>query len=226
MPENQRRSQTRREFLSASLGGSAVFVLASISDGRAQTRPLPATPACGEGAGVTPPQMEGPYFTPNSPLRTSLVEPGLAGTKIVVEGAVLTTDCRPIPRVLVDFWQADDGGQYDNAGYRLRGHQFTDDAGRYRLETVVPGIYPGRTRHFHVKVQAPKGPLLTTQLYFPDEPGNRRDPIFSPQLVLSVREVDGHKLGRFDFVLDGGGRRTSQGSGRSRLGSDDVTIGL
>ena len=30
---------------------------------------------------------------------------------------------------LLDFWQADAKGHYDNSGFRLRGHQFAD-AGR------------------------------------------------------------------------------------------------
>jgi protocatechuate 3,4-dioxygenase beta subunit len=126
----------------------------------------------------------------------------MPGTRIVVEGTVLTTDCQPLPRALVDFWQADDRGQYDNTGYRLRGHQFTDDAGHYRLETVVPGLYPGRTRHFHVKVQAPNQPVLTTQLYFPEELANWRDVIFNPNLVLKVHDVEGGKRATFDFILD------------------------
>jgi len=66
-------------------------------------------------------------------------------------------------------------GCMTNTGYRLRGHQFTDEAGRYALETVVPGLYPGRTRHLHVKVQAPNQPVLTTQLYFPGQPSNATD---------------------------------------------------
>jgi protocatechuate 3,4-dioxygenase beta subunit len=125
----------------------------------------------------------------------------MPGTRIVVEGSVLATDCRPIARALVDFWQADDRGAYDNAGYRLRGHQFTDDAGHYRLETIVPGSYPGRTRHVHVKLQAPNGPVLITQLYFPGEPANQQDMIFRPELVMKVREGSGSKLASFDFVL-------------------------
>jgi protocatechuate 3,4-dioxygenase beta subunit len=132
----------------------------------------------------------------------------MPGRRIVIEGSVLTTDCRPISRALVDFWQADDRGEYDNAGYRLRGHQFTDDAGRYRLETIVPGHYPGRTRHLHVKVQAPNGPVLTTQLYFPDEPANQRDGIFTPELVMKVRDVDAGKLATFDFVLQSSAGKT------------------
>jgi protocatechuate 3,4-dioxygenase beta subunit len=132
----------------------------------------------------------------------------MPGRRIVIEGSVLTTDCRPISRALVDFWQADDRGEYDNAGYRLRGHQFTDDAGRYRLETIVPGHYPGRTRHLHVRVQAPNGPVLTTQLYFPDEPANQRDGIFTPELVMKVRDVDAGKLATFDFVLQSSAGKT------------------
>ena len=187
----------RREFL----GASAAFVLAMASEVRAQGVGPRPTPACGEH-GVTHPQTPGPYFKPQSPMRTSLLEPGMPGARIVVEGSVLTRDCKPVPRALLDFWQADARGEYDNAGFRLRGHQFTDDAGRYRLETVVPGIYPGRTRHFHVNVQAPGRPVLTTQLYFPDQPANRGDGLFRPELVLRVAPAGEGLAGRFDFVLD------------------------
>ena len=192
--------RTRRQFLSAALAGSVAMVVGAV-DGHAQPGARP-TPACGDSGGLTLEQTEGPYFKASSPQRTTLVEPGMSGTRIVVEGRVLAADCRPIRRVLIDAWQADDRGRYDNAGYRLRGHQFTDDAGRYRLETVVPGLYPGRTRHIHVKVQAPGQPALTTQLYFPGESENQRDFIWSPLLVMKVRDVDGKKLGTFDFVLD------------------------
>jgi protocatechuate 3,4-dioxygenase beta subunit len=126
----------------------------------------------------------------------------MAGTRIVVTGAVLSTSCRPIPGALLDFWQADDRGAYDNAGFRLRGHQFAGGQGQYRLETLVPGLYPGRTRHVHVRVQAPNRPVLTTQLYFPDEPGNRSDFIFRPELVMAVRDEAGAKGAAFNFVLD------------------------
>ncbi len=200
-------SHTRRQFLRASAALPA-FVIVAGSDVLAQAPKARPTPACGESDVRTPAQTAGPYFKPNSPSRTSLLTAGMPGTRIVVEGSVLTTDCRPISRALVDFWQADDRGEYDNAGYRLRGHQFTDDAGRYRLETIVPGHYPGRTRHFHVKVQAPNGPVLTTQLYFPGEPANQQDGIFRPELVMNVREAGAGKLASFDFVLLTDARKT------------------
>jgi protocatechuate 3,4-dioxygenase beta subunit len=103
---------------------------------------------------------------------------------------------------LIDFWHCDDAGNYDNVGYKLRGHQFTDDQGQYTLETIRPGLYPGRTRHIHVKVQAPNQPVLTTQLYFPNEPDNATDGIFHPALVMDEQDTADGKAATFNFVLD------------------------
>ena len=165
----------------------------------APPRALQPTPACDDGDDPTPAQTEGPYFTPDSPERASLLEAGMAGDRLTVAGTVLATDCRPLRRALLDFWQADADGRYDNQGYRLRGHQFTDADGRFRLDTVVPGRYPGRTRHIHVKVQAPDGPVLTTQLYFPGEAANAGDGIFREELLLTM---DGDRQASFTFVLE------------------------
>ncbi|MFI6103503.1 carbohydrate-binding protein [Streptomyces sp. NPDC051310] len=160
------------------------------------------TPACDDGDDPTPPQMEGPYFKPNSPRRTSLVEAGTPGVRLTVSGWVFGLACRPLSGVLLDFWQADVNGAYDNTGFRFRGHQFTDAQGAFRLSTIVPGLYPGRTRHLHVKVQAPGRPVLTTQLYFPGEPRNNTDALFDPRLLMTVRDTGGTREAAFDFVLD------------------------
>ena len=184
----------RRDATPSALAGPATAPMA-------EGMMLGPTPQCLDDDDVTPPQTEGPYYTPNSPERISVLEPNMAGTTMVLTGAVVDTSCRPIVRALLDFWQADDGGEYDNVGYRLRGHQYTDDAGRYYLETIVPGLYPGRTRHFHVKVQAPNQPVLTTQLYFPGEPRNQRDGIFSPELLMAVDDTPDGKVATFNFVL-------------------------
>ena len=157
--------------------------------------------SCTSPAALTPAQTEGPYYTPNTPERTSLIEPGMGGTKLIVTGYVLTTDCQPIANAWLDFWQADDQGVYDNAGYRLRGHLFTDETGRYILETILPGEYPGRTEHIHVKVQAPNGPILTSQIYFPGVAANDRDSIFDPALLADVQDTADGKQATFDFVV-------------------------
>jgi len=151
--------------------------------------------SCGS---ATPRETEGPFFKIDSPQRITLIEPGTKAPKLVVSGQVLSADCKPVANALLDFWHADEAGDYDNRGYRYRGHQFTDSEGRYRLETIVPAVYPGRTRHIHVKVQRPGGRLLTTQLYFPDEPQNPRDGLFRPDLVMRMSDRD---RGAFDFVV-------------------------
>jgi protocatechuate 3,4-dioxygenase beta subunit len=103
-----------------------------------------------------------------------------------------------VANALLDFWHSDDAGEYDNRGYRYRGHQFSDAEGRFRLETIVPARYPGRTRHIHVKLQAPGRRVLTTQLYFPGDPGNARDPLFRTDLTMRRTGSEA----RFDFVVD------------------------
>jgi protocatechuate 3,4-dioxygenase beta subunit len=165
---------------------------------------LEQTPACGDDDDPTPPQTEGPYYKRSSPERAWLIEPGLPGTRLSVTGQVLSTACVPIAGALLDFWQADDSGEYDLRGFRLRGHQFADTSGRFRLDTIVPGLYPGRTRHIHVRVQAPNGPILTTQLYFPGEPGNARDGIYSSALELKLSSTGASRQGAFNFVLAAG----------------------
>jgi protocatechuate 3,4-dioxygenase beta subunit len=171
--------------------------------GTAPAQVLQPTPACGDDDDdETPAQTEGPFYTPNTPQRTSFLEEGITGAPLLVTGAVLSTDCRPIPGALIDFWHCDANGIYDNEGYQLRGHQFAGDDGRYTLETILPGLYPGRTRHIHVKVQAPNQPVLTTQLYFPDEPDNTRDGIFHPALVMDVQNTTEGQSAAFNFVLN------------------------
>jgi protocatechuate 3,4-dioxygenase beta subunit len=126
----------------------------------------------------------------------------MSGIRLTLTGYIFTQDCQPLSGAWLDFWQTDDRGEYDNQGYRFRGHQFTDESGRYQLETIIPGEYPGRPEHIHVKVQAPDGPLLTTQLYFPDAPGNESDSIFFPETMITLEETNGGFIGMFDFVVE------------------------
>lgn len=192
--------KTRRDLLLAALPlalAGDVLAQPASSAGR-----LDPTPACGAGHGMTPAQTEGPYFTPNSPLRAGLYEPEMDGTRLRVGGLALDRNCRPLAHVLVDLWQADAQGHYDNAGYRLRGHQFTDAEGRWQFDTILPALYPGRTRHLHVKLQPRGGRVLTTQLYFPsDAAGNARDRIFDKRLLMNTAGDAEQMIARYDFVL-------------------------
>jgi protocatechuate 3,4-dioxygenase beta subunit len=187
---------------SAAASGTARTQARTSAAAAAEAGVLQATPPCDDGDDdTTDAQTEGPYYTPNTPRRSSLVTAGLRGIPLLVTGDVVDTQCRPVRGALLDFWQADAAGQYDNQGYRLRGHQFADGRGRYALRTIVPGLYPGRTRHIHVKVQRPHGKILTTQLYFPGEPRNRSDNIFDSSLLMAISRVGNGRRARFRFVL-------------------------
>ena len=187
---------TRRRLITESAAAGVALGLPSLAWGQA-----PLTPACHDGDEPTVAQTEGPFFKPRSPERPDLIEPGIMGRPMILSGQVLDRACRPLERALVDLWQADDNGDYDNAGFRLRGHVFTDAEGRYRFRTIVPALYTGRTRHFHVKVAPAGARLLTTQLYFPNEAMNRRDGFFRSELVMRMDRAGDDLEGRFDFVV-------------------------
>ena len=160
----------------------------------AATGALPA-PVCN---GLTPATAESPDYLPNTPERTALRETGMTGDPLLITGYVLDAACAPIPGAWLDFWQADADGVYDSGSFRLRGHQFSDADGRFRLETIVPGPVGGRPLHLYVKVQAPGGPVLTTQLFFPDDPANAADADFRPELLLTFSDL---QTATFDFVI-------------------------
>ena len=42
------------------------------------------------------------------------------GERIAIAGYVLDDRCRPTLRSLVEIWQADENGEYDRRGFRLR----------------------------------------------------------------------------------------------------------
>jgi protocatechuate 3,4-dioxygenase beta subunit len=157
----------------------------------------PGTGAAACGA-ATPAETEGPFYKAGPPQRTTLVETGTAGTKLSLTGVVRDTSCAPIPGARVDFWQADAQGNYDTRGYRLRGYQLTDKQGAYRLETVMPGEYPGRTVHIHVKVTPPGDATLTTQLFEPGFKGNDSDSIYNAALLMKMPSAN---VATFDFVV-------------------------
>jgi protocatechuate 3,4-dioxygenase beta subunit len=195
-------SLTRRAVFSA-LAASSAASLACMHNAMGEQLPggLTLTPGCREGDGPTIAQIEGPYFTPDAPLKRDLAADVSTGEPVLIGGFVLDVRCRPVSRALVQLWQANQTGAYDNQGFKLRGHQFADDTGLWWFSTIVPGLYPGRTRHIHVKVQQAGGPVLTTQLYFPDEPRNRSDSLFDARLLMRYSNIDERRLGRFDFVI-------------------------
>jgi protocatechuate 3,4-dioxygenase beta subunit len=197
---------SRRRFLQAvAIAAAPVAFLARVQTllGRGSgLLELEPTPAVGKQLELTPEETAGPFFRPNSPLKSDFRESGLRGVPVRLSGFVLDRRGSPVGGALLDFWHADADGEYDLEKFRCRGHQFSDANGRYALETIVPGLYPGRTRHYHVRLQAAHGPTPCTQLYFPGEARNASDSLFRPDLLLKIRETNSVRLATVNFVLE------------------------
>ena len=169
---------------------------------RPTTTAAVAVSSCAGAATVA--QTEGPYYKAGAPERTTLVDGQTSGDLLLLTGQVTTAACEPMAGAVVDVWQADEHGEYDNVGYRMRGRVATDAEGRYVLETVIPGVYPGRTPHIHVKVFSPDGrELLTTQIYLTGVSEPIADSIFRPELLARdlPSDSEGRRAVAFDIVV-------------------------
>lgn len=117
------------------------------------------------------------------------------GERIIVTGRIIDDNGRPVPRTLIELWQANAGGRYrhdrDNhpapldPNFSGAGRTLTDDQGCYRFITIKPGAYPWqnhdnawRPAHIHFSVFGPAfATRLVTQMYFPGDPLFAHDPI-------------------------------------------------
>jgi len=105
----------------------------------------------------TPADMLGPFYVAGAPERSK------TGDGLQVEGAVRSTrDCKALPGAKLEWWSANTRGEYDDAH---RATQVSSSDGRFRYVTDMPGKYPGRPVHLHVKVSAPGHKALVTQVY-------------------------------------------------------------
>lgn len=157
--------------------------------------------ACTAPATATLAETEGPYYKAGAPESSDLTTADMGGTRLTLTGYVVTTDCSPVAGAKVEIWQADSSGSYDNSGYTLRGYVLTDASGQFTIRTVVPGEYPGRTEHIHVKVTPPGGTTLTTQVYFPGTTANDSDGIYDPSLLLAITQDGDALIGSYTFVV-------------------------
>ena len=180
---------------------------ATASAGRTAASQSPSRSSASPSAACDPrrtvvPQTPGPFYRPGAPRREDITDPGTFGNPLVLTGRVYDARCRPVAGAVLDVWQADGAGEYDNTGFRLRGVLTTGPDGGYRLTTVVPGQYPGRTEHIHVRITPPGAGAVVTQLYFPGSERNEEDGIFVPSMVVTVDRTSASGMAaRFDFVI-------------------------
>lgn len=183
------------------VASSTVTATSAPTTSATATQAASATLACTAPATPLVQLTEGPYYTANPPQNATLRTAGVAGTPLTLTGYVVSKSCQPIANARLDFWQADGNGNYDNSGYTLRGWQLTDANGAYKLETVIPGLYPGRTEHIHFKVTV-NGQTYTSQLFFPGVSQNEADSIYSSQMLVKLNTATSPVTGTFTFVVN------------------------
>ena len=168
---------------------------------------------------------EGPFYTENPPMldNNKLASDTEQGQKMIISGRVLNLECNQyLPNTIVDVWHADNDGNYDNNGYRLRGYTLSNDQGFYLFETILPGKYLNgsqfRPSHIHFKIKPPDFPELITQLYFEgddsiptDAAASRTSGEFDAtnRIITLTENQAGVLEGTFDIVIDGRGEPVS-----------------
>ena len=123
-------------------------------------------------------------------LTLNFAQPGMSaiGERIIVQGRVLDERGRPVPNVLIEFWQANAGGRYRHKkdsylapldpNFGGCGRTLSGDDGVYSFRTVRPGPYPWpngpndwRPAHIHFSVFGLGfAQRLITQMYFEGDP--------------------------------------------------------
>lgn len=157
---------------------------------------------------LTPRATEGPYYPDHLPLDqdNDLVQiqgkdAHALGTVTEFGGRLLNVDGKPISDAVIELWQADNNGSYIHSRGVQRGKErdpnfqgfgkiVTNAKGEYRFRTIKPGLYTGRTIHWHIAVKQGDKRMLTTQLYIAGVPQNERDGVLrsmgTPEQQLSV----------------------------------------
>jgi protocatechuate 3,4-dioxygenase alpha subunit len=176
---------------------------------------------------LTPSQTVGPYLrlALDWPRGADVVPPGTTG-EIVISGVLYDGAGVPVTDGLIETWQADPDGRFAHPddprgaveptveGFVGFGRSCTDDAGRWRIRTVLPGALPAldvaaeEAPHLDVSVFA-RGLLdrVVTRIYFADQPGNDTDPLLATLPPERRNTLLAAKIGaaeyRFDIYLQG-----------------------
>lgn len=151
-----------------------------------------------------------------------LAGPDEPGERLLVTGTVFASDGEtPVPGALVYAYHTDLTGRYTKRGDetgngqrhgRLRGWLVTDERGRYRIDTIRPGGYPGSSEpaHIHMTVQPPdEEERWIDSVEFADDPRlteahrARLDGRGGSGIVEPVRGEDGVWRATRDVVLPG-----------------------
>jgi catechol 1,2-dioxygenase len=115
----------------------------------------------------------GPFYRPNAPFKTDLVQSGTKGEILHFSGTVFGKDGKPVKNTLVEIWHCNENGEYDNTSdnYIYRASAKTSADGKYNFKTILPVPYAAgatltRPAHIHMRVSGNSQQDLVTQVYF------------------------------------------------------------
>jgi len=161
--------------------------------------------------GATESTIFGPFYREGAqelPMGATISQDG-RGEPVVVTGRVLSTQGTPIPGALLDVWETDENGLYEQQDpeqpdMNLRGKFRTDSEGRYCFTGIKPVSYaipddgpvgqllqalerhPFRPAHIHLLISADGFAPLTTHLFVKGDPYLDSDAVFGTKDSLIV----------------------------------------
>jgi len=140
----------------------------------------------------TPPDQEGPFYPvtrqqdeDNDLLQINGRPHRAQGTILRLSGLVRDAGGQPLADAIVEIWQTDRNGRYNDPrdtspgprdpDFQYWGKATTGKDGTYSFTTLVPGNYAPRPPHIHFKVWHQGTLRLTSQLYFRNYPDSNPD---------------------------------------------------
>src|SRR5262245_44221125 len=126
------------------------------------------------------------------------------GHEIEISGRVTELDGRPLDNVILEIWQADGAGRYDNPDFDGWGRAATDAQGNYVFKTIGPGAAGGRAPHINFLVLY-SGLMrqLQTVMFFEDVDDPALKAVEKPRRGLLVARKNGAAKYQFDIRLRG-----------------------
>jgi protocatechuate 3,4-dioxygenase alpha subunit len=145
----------------------------------------------------------GPFFPREFAHGANDLAQGASGEIIEITGRVTELDGKALDNVILEIWQADASGRFDNPAFPGWGRAATDAQGNYRFRTIRPGAAPGRAPHVNFLVLY-SGLMrqLHTVMFFADAPDPVLDVVKAKERLIA--KADGRNRYRFDVHLRGG----------------------
>ena len=146
----------------------------------------------------------GPFFPPEFAQGLNDLAPD-SPEAIEITGRVTELDGKPLDNVVLEIWQTDAAGRFDNPGFAGWGRAATDARGEYRFRTLRPGAVPGRASHINFLILY-SGLMrqLQTVMFFESSDDPVLQAVEPSRRLLLVAGAAGNRRFRFDIRLRGG----------------------